>query len=55
MGGAADHLTDIYEDDSKSLEPWKDSPGEISTYDWRDYLGQKQYLEPLINQMYIEC
>ncbi|KAL8735872.1 MAG: hypothetical protein Q9181_002650 [Wetmoreana brouardii] len=37
------HLNDIYDDESKELEPWRDSPGEISTYDWRDYLGNAKY------------
>lgn len=43
VGGDSDHLNAIYEKEHKELEPWKDSPGEISTYDWRDYLGDRQY------------
>ncbi|CAL8582691.1 hypothetical protein XPA_008342 [Xanthoria parietina] len=38
-----DHLNDIYNVEAKELEPWKDSPGEVSTYDWRDYLGDARY------------
>ncbi|KAL8645184.1 MAG: hypothetical protein Q9226_007415 [Calogaya cf. arnoldii] len=38
-----DHLNNIYNDESKELEPWKDSPNEVSTYDWRDYLGDARY------------
>ncbi|KAI4252308.1 MAG: hypothetical protein L6R42_008011, partial [Xanthoria sp. 1 TBL-2021] len=38
-----EHLNDIYNEESKELEPWKDSPGEVSTYDWRDYLGDRRY------------
>ncbi|KAL9623202.1 MAG: hypothetical protein Q9160_002517 [Pyrenula sp. 1 TL-2023] len=49
LGGNADHLTDIYEDDSKSLEQWKDSPGEISTYDWRDFLGNREYQRAFVD------
>ena len=33
----------IYEEEDKSLEPWKDSPSEISKEDWRDYLGKRTY------------
>lgn len=29
----------IYDHDSKELEPWHDSPSEVSKYDWREYLG----------------
>lgn len=36
-------MDDIYEKEHKELEPWKDSPGEISTFDWRDYLGDRHY------------
>ena len=42
LGADSDHLNDIFEKENKELEPWRDSPGEISTYDWRDYLGDRQ-------------
>ena len=44
FGGDVNHLNGIYEEQSKELEMWKDSPGEVSTYDWRDYLGDRRYL-----------
>ena len=28
--------------DSKSLEPWKDAPGEVVGSDWMDFLGKKE-------------
>jgi hypothetical protein len=34
---------DIYEKESKDLEPWVDSPTEISREDWREYLGRREY------------
>ena len=43
MNSTTDHLDDIYAAESEELEPWKDSPGEVSTYDWRDYLGDPRY------------
>lgn len=43
LGSESEHLNDIYDHESKELEKWKDSPGEISTYDWRDYLGRHEY------------
>jgi len=33
----------IYEKESKELEAWKDSPNEISDFDWRDYLGDRRW------------
>ena len=39
LGATSDHLNEIYDTESKILDPWKDSPGEISQHDWREYLG----------------
>lgn len=36
-------MNDIYEKESEELEPWQDSPGEISKEDWRDFLGKREY------------
>ncbi|KAH8426700.1 questin oxidase family protein [Aspergillus melleus] len=43
QGADADDLTRIYEEESKSLDPWVDSPTEISTSDWRDFLSCREY------------
>ena len=43
MKSSPEHLDEIYAEESKELDSWKDSPGEVSTYDWRDYLGDKKY------------
>lgn len=43
LKGTPAHLDDIYEEESKSLAPWTDSPNEVSSYDWRDYLGDRRY------------
>ncbi|MCJ1386628.1 hypothetical protein MMC17_009754 [Xylographa soralifera] len=43
LGATAHHLNDVYEKESKELEKWEDSPNEVSTYDWRDYLGDSRY------------
>ncbi len=32
-------MNQIYEKEAEELEPWHDSPGEISKDDWRDFLG----------------
>lgn len=42
QGADADDLNRVYEAESKLLEPWTDSPSEISTDDWRDYLGCRE-------------
>ncbi|OKL57827.1 hypothetical protein UA08_07284 [Talaromyces atroroseus] len=36
-------LNQIYEVESKSLDPWKEAPGEVVGSDWMDYLGKKEY------------
>jgi hypothetical protein len=42
LGADHEELTHIYEEESKNLEPWRDSPGEIAKHDWRDYLGKRE-------------
>lgn len=43
--GADQHiLYQVYEAEAKELEPWTDSPCEVSAYDWRDYLGHKEFV-----------
>lgn len=43
QGADAEDLGRVYESESKLLEPWTDSPGEISMDDWWDYLGFREY------------
>ncbi|MCJ1282888.1 hypothetical protein MMC26_002214 [Xylographa opegraphella] len=49
LGAKALHLNDVYEKGSKELEDWEDSPNEVSTYDWRDYLGDRRYQRAYID------
>ncbi|KAK2748423.1 hypothetical protein FQN55_004361 [Onygenales sp. PD_40] len=49
LGGDADHLNRLYEVEAKELEPWVDSPGEISLDDWRDHLGKKEYQRAFVD------
>lgn len=43
LGANADQLQKIYDEESKELEAWKDSPAEVTDQDWRDFLGDKKY------------
>jgi hypothetical protein len=43
LGANADQLQRIYDEESQQLEPWPESPAEISDADWRDFLGDKRY------------
>ena len=43
FGADVDHLQKIYDEESKELEDWQDSPAEISEQDWRDFLGDKRF------------
>jgi hypothetical protein len=43
LGANVDQLQEIYDNEAKELEEWKNSPAEISDADWRDFLGDKRY------------
>ena len=43
LGADSDELNHIYDAESRHLEPWVDSPGEIAQHDWREYLGKREY------------
>jgi Questin oxidase-like len=49
LGASVDQLQKIYDAESKELEEWKDSPGEISDGDWRDYLGDRRYQRAFVD------
>lgn len=44
QGADADDLARLYESESKLLDPWVDSPAEITAEDWRDHLGCREYV-----------
>lgn len=43
LGANEDQLHHIYDEESKVLEEWHDSPAEISHDDWRLFLGKREY------------
>ncbi|KZF23838.1 hypothetical protein L228DRAFT_246686 [Xylona heveae TC161] len=43
LGAGPLQLGNIYDEESKTLEKWEDSPNEVSRHDWRDYLGDKRF------------
>ncbi|OJJ48201.1 hypothetical protein ASPZODRAFT_140517 [Penicilliopsis zonata CBS 506.65] len=48
--GATQHdLNRIYEVAGKDLEHWEESPSEVCSYDWRDFLGKRNYQQAYIN------
>ncbi|KAF2869389.1 hypothetical protein BDV95DRAFT_577221 [Massariosphaeria phaeospora] len=49
LGGTHEHLNNIYEKESEELEPWHDSPGEISKEDWREFLGKREYQRAFVD------
>jgi hypothetical protein len=49
LGANVDQLQRIYDEESKQLEAWDDSPGEISDNDWRDFLGDKRYQRAFVD------
>ncbi|KAK3713519.1 hypothetical protein LTR37_008477 [Vermiconidia calcicola] len=49
LGAESEELNELYEAEGKHLEPWSDSPGEISKHDWREYLGKRDYQRAYID------
>uniref|UniRef100_L2GG68 Questin oxidase n=1 Tax=Colletotrichum fructicola (strain Nara gc5) TaxID=1213859 RepID=L2GG68_COLFN len=43
LGANDKQLQDLYEIETKELEPWTESPDEVTEDDWRDFLGDKRY------------
>lgn len=55
LGAESDDLQDLYDAESKSLEPWRDSPGEIAKHDWRDFLGKKECVQRSCSGNLADC
>jgi hypothetical protein len=49
LGANAEQLNHLYEVELKQLDPWVDSPGEVSTFDWRDFLGKREYQRAFVD------
>ncbi|KAF3769205.1 hypothetical protein M406DRAFT_327606 [Cryphonectria parasitica EP155] len=49
LGASIPQLHTIYDQESKELEPWPDSPEEITEDDWRDFLGQRSYQRAFVD------
>ncbi|KAK4988051.1 hypothetical protein LTR50_004167 [Elasticomyces elasticus] len=49
LGASPEQLNTIYDEESKVLEPWEDSPGEISKHDWKDFLGKRNYQRAFVD------
>jgi len=43
LGAHVEQLQQIYDEESKELDAWHDSPAEITVGDWREFLGDKRY------------
>lgn len=43
LGASDDQLRNIYDKEVQSLEPWTESPCEITEEDWTEYLGDRRY------------
>ncbi|KAK0640409.1 Questin oxidase [Lasiodiplodia hormozganensis] len=43
LGSTDEHLNEVYEVETETLEKWRDSPGEVTESNWRDFFGQREY------------
>jgi Questin oxidase-like len=49
FGANPSQLHHIYDEESKSLEPWKESPHEVAQDDWRYFLGDKRFQRAFVD------
>src|SRR3569833_2631355 len=49
LGASVSQLHHIYDEEAASLEPWRESPAEVTESDWRDFLGDKHYQRAYID------
>ena len=49
FGANVEQLQKIYDEESKELEEWQDSPAEISDADWREFLGDGKYQRAFVD------
>ncbi|KAF1996725.1 hypothetical protein P154DRAFT_525417 [Amniculicola lignicola CBS 123094] len=49
LGGTSEHLNEIYDKEVEELEPWVDSPAEITSEDWREFLGKREYQRAFVD------
>lgn len=49
LGASVDQLHHIYDKEAQELEPWEDSPAELTEEDWREFLGDKLYQRAFID------
>ncbi|KKY19077.1 hypothetical protein UCDDS831_g05709 [Diplodia seriata] len=43
LGSTNEHLNEVYDVETETLEKWTDSPGEITEANWREHFGQREY------------
>ena len=49
LEASVDQLQKIYDVESKELEEWQESPGEITEQDWRKHLGDRHYVRAYLD------
>ena len=49
LGANVDQMQKIYDEESKELEEWQDSPAEVTDADWRDFLGNRNYQRAFVD------
>ncbi|KAI0967636.1 hypothetical protein F4678DRAFT_445039 [Xylaria arbuscula] len=49
LGASDTQLHKIYEEESRTLEPWTPSPSEVTQEDWRSFRGDKRYQRAFID------
>jgi hypothetical protein len=47
-------LLEIYEGECKTLEPWTESPHEVTRVDWNRWLGDKRYILDFVSVLMVD-
>ncbi|KAL9053970.1 MAG: hypothetical protein Q9162_004460 [Coniocarpon cinnabarinum] len=49
LGANAEQMQKIYDVEDRELDPWADSPSEISRDDWREYLSKRNFARAYVD------
>lgn len=49
LGANENQLHDIYDKESRELEPWRPSPAEVVDEDWMDFRGDRRYQRAFVD------
>jgi hypothetical protein len=49
LGASEDQLQNIFDEETKELEPWKESPSEVGGPDWWTFRGSREHQRAFVD------